>query len=230
MYGCKHKMHLADPELTSNDIVVKIETVLRNTEANEKLEGPDKIVSLSTHLEEYMKNHNKIAKQPKLSKLYLNSQNNTYKKKGKTKFKDLEIGQLMNANHDKNDGTNNALKSKTKFVRKNVKHNGSILITDNDKRNDSAQKLVTGAVSSTTESRDKRMNVEIGLLGNIKKKIVAKPTDKANEKQSKSKMDESAGGDTQQSAATKPSSTSATKIQKKELMSSPPQSSFSTVH
>ena len=129
--------------------------------------------------------------------MYLNSQNNTNKKKGKAKFKDLEIGQLMNANHDKNDGASNALKTKTKFVRKNVKHNGSILITDNEKRNDSSHKLGTGAINSTTESRDKKMNVEIGLLGNIKKKIVAKPSEKALEKHSKSKMDDSAGGHTQ---------------------------------
>lgn len=62
-------------------------------EANEKLEGTNKIASLATHLEEYTKNHNKIIKQPKLSKLYLNSQNNNYnKKKAKSKFKDLEIG------------------------------------------------------------------------------------------------------------------------------------------
>lgn len=50
------------------------------------------------------------------------------------------------------------------------------------------------------------MNIEIGLLGNIKKKIVAKPADKSNEK-AKNKMDES--GQTQ--SVTKPSSSSAPK-------------------
>jgi hypothetical protein len=55
-------MHKVDPDLTSKDIIGKIETVLQITEANEKLEGIDKIASIATHLEEYMKNHNKIAK------------------------------------------------------------------------------------------------------------------------------------------------------------------------
>lgn len=85
-------MHVADSALASRDITSKIEAVLKKVEANERLEGANKISSISTHLEEYMKNLNKIIKQPKLSKLYLNSQNNNMKKKGKSKFKDLEIG------------------------------------------------------------------------------------------------------------------------------------------
>ena len=121
-----------------------------------------------------------------------------------------------NGGNGNNDGGVNVLKPRTKFTKKNVKHNGSILIPDNEKRNDSALKLGAGGASSAsnqinsshTENREKKMNIEIGLLGNIKKKIVAKPSDKGNEKTTKSKMDES--GQTQQSV-TKPSSTSATK-------------------
>jgi hypothetical protein len=100
---------------------------------------------------------------------------------------------MMNNQNEKsnnNEVISHIIKPRTKFVKKNVKHNGSILVPDNEKRNDSTHKAGAPGANSTsnhinssqTEHRDKKMNIEIGLLGNIKKKIVAKPSDKSNEK------------------------------------------------
>lgn len=50
-------------------------------------------------------------------------------------------------NDKSNDGLN-VLKHRSKFTKKNAKHNGSILLQENEKRNDSAHKL--GGVNTTT--------------------------------------------------------------------------------
>jgi len=136
LYGCKFRIHTADTTLTSQETVNKVEKVIRRVEANEKLEGANKINSIATHLEDFVKNLNKITKQPKLSKMYINGQNNP-KKKGKQKMKEMEIAGLMSNEKSVNEGhsqpSHNVVKPRNKQTKKNAKQNTSMLLQETDK-------------------------------------------------------------------------------------------------